>query len=132
MLRCYAVAMTTPADRLLDLFGDEIVRRVVRCLLAEELTQKDLIARVDAAQSSVSKAVGLLRTAGVVEARGLRAAALIVRQPAETLAVLMAADRLAEALAVKDTAAQADRSREDRLLGIRPADESPASAPDAP
>jgi DNA-binding transcriptional ArsR family regulator len=118
--------MTEPlADRLLDVLGDPIARRVVRLLLSEQLSQADLVSRLEVAQSSVSRAVKLLHATGLVgPIEGGRGPRLAVLAPAQMISFLLASDRLAEHLLDLDAELQASRSRETRRLAVKPADES--------
>jgi DNA-binding transcriptional ArsR family regulator len=117
--------MTEPlADRILDVLGDPIARGVARLLLSQELSQTDLVARLEVAQASVSRAVKLLRAAGLVApVEGGRGPRLAVVAPTETISVFLAVDRLAEQLLKHEADAQGHRSRETRRLAVKPADE---------
>jgi DNA-binding transcriptional ArsR family regulator len=122
------MARTEPDDRLgqardlLGLLGDERAWLVVRALLREPRTAKQLEADTGLDQPQVSRALKPLRLAGIVVAPVGRGGALGVRQRGEVFAVIRAADALAEAVNAARTADQAVASRQtrkDQLAGER-------------
>ena len=124
--------MTEPlSDRLLDVLGDATARRVVQELVNRELSQADLVEAVGFSQPAVSRAVRLLRALGLVSgSTGSRGEHLRLVGRDELSTVLLATDRLAEALVKVQAAAQAERSRRTRRAVIKPThgtDESAAT-----
>jgi anti-sigma factor RsiW len=121
----YETEMTDPlADRLLDALGDSTTRAVLRSLLHEPVTQAELPAVTRCNQSTASRTAALLRALGLVgdEDTGGRSPTLRVEAREELVAVLLAADRLAESILERQAAAQRTRSRQTRRLNVRSAD----------
>src|SRR4051812_12599248 len=114
--------MTAPlADQLLDALGEPTIRAVVRRLLSEPATQAQLIDEIGCNQSTVSRTTMLLRALGLIESSGAgRSATHQARNRDELVAVLLAADRLAETLIEQAGDQQAERSTETRRLAMRP------------
>jgi DNA-binding transcriptional ArsR family regulator len=115
--------MTEPlSDRLLDALGDPAARAVLRLLLETERSQAELIDDLGVAQATVSRVVKVLRAVGLVApASGGRRQLLAVTAAHEALAVLLAADRLAERLIEREQRAQRERSHATRRTAIQPA-----------
>jgi DNA-binding transcriptional ArsR family regulator len=115
--------MTEPlSDRLLDMLGDPIAREVLRALLERERSQTDLIEDLGLAQATVSRVVKVLRAAGLVAPTSrARRQLLAVTAHAETVGILLAADRLAEQLIEREQTVQAERSSATRRAAIQPA-----------
>ncbi len=114
--------MTEPlSDRLFLALGDTAALAVTRCLLGQSRSQAELASELGLAQSTISRAVRVLRDVGIVSAvdRG-RAATLGVDAKDEAIALLLASDRLAERIHDLQATAQQDRSRTTRQLAIRP------------
>jgi DNA-binding transcriptional ArsR family regulator len=81
-------------------------------------------------QSTVSRTLALLRALGAVDVAGGGASReWSVRRRDELLAILLAADRLADALLGDERERQAERSRETHRLRVRPAEANDASPP---
>jgi DNA-binding transcriptional ArsR family regulator len=60
------------ANRLFEALGDPVALRVVRELQHEPLTQAELVRRVGAAQSAVSRAAATLKMLGLTDAPSQR------------------------------------------------------------
>lgn len=124
---------TPPSDRLLELLGDPVARAIVRQLAMSDATQRDLVEATGVTQSVASRALGLMRFAGLIESEGLRSATLRLRAPDETIAALLAFDHLAARIGEFDAAAQAATTSGDRRLAMGPAiatrDEGVGEAP---
>ena len=105
--------------------GDDTIRACLRALLKEPASQKQLIERLAATQSAVSRALALLTAAGWVQADGSRGAVHRVRDPQGTRQLLLAADHLADALIRADAQEQDERTREDRRLLMNESGEEP-------
>lgn len=118
--------MTDPlADRLLDVLGDATARGVLRCILEKPVTQAELPDVAGCNQSTASRTAGVLRALGLVsDEGGGRSPTLTVDAREELVAVLLAADRLAEAILERQIAAQKAASKRTRRLNMRPADEN--------
>ena len=119
--------MTAPlADQLLDALGEPTIRGIARRLLSAPATQGELIDELGCNQSTVSRGTLLLRTLGVVSSSGAgKSATFTVTTRDELVAVLLAADRLAEALIRRASDQQGRRSTETRRLAVRPAGDEP-------
>jgi DNA-binding transcriptional ArsR family regulator len=94
------------------------VLRIVRALSAEDLTQAQLVTRLDLGQSVASRALRLLRAVGLAESDTPRAA-IRLRAESEVKQILLAADRLAEAILTVDHAEQETLTSETRRAVIR-------------
>lgn len=116
--------MVPLADRLLEALGDPTTRGVLRCLLDQSLTQAELPKTTNCNQSTASRTTGVLRALGLVcdENMGGRSPTLQVESREELIAVLLAADRLAEAILERQAVAQRAASKTTRRLNMRPAD----------
>ena len=92
--------MTAPlADQLFDALGEPTIRAALRCLLVAPATQPDLISDLGCNQSTVSRAISLLRSLGVIEESGSRKSPIFrVVHRDRLVAVLLDGDRLAEAI----------------------------------
>jgi DNA-binding transcriptional ArsR family regulator len=114
------VARTEPDDRrgqardLLELLGDDRVWVVLRALLRESRTAKQLIDLTGLDQAQVSRALKELRRAGIVLAPVGRGMELHVALRREVFAVIRAADALAEAVNQARTEGQRAASRQTR------------------
>jgi DNA-binding transcriptional ArsR family regulator len=113
---------TPPSERLLDLLGDPAARAIARHLATADATQRELVAAIGLSQSVASRALALMRAAGLVDSEGLRSPLLRLRARDETVALLLAVDHLAERLGALDVAAQATRTNNDRRLALRSTD----------
>lgn len=113
---------TPPSERLLDLLGDPAARAIARSLAVAAATQRELVAKIGLSQSVASRSLTLMRAAGLVDSEGLRSPLLRLRARDETVALLLAADHLAERLGDLDAEAQAARTSDDRRLAVRPTD----------
>lgn len=115
--------MTEPlSDRLLTAVGDQAALSIMRCLLERSRSQAELAGQLGLAQSTVSRAVRVLRDVGAVsEIDKGRAPQLGIDAPDEAKALLLATDRLAERIQALQGEAQEARSRETRQLVIKSA-----------
>jgi DNA-binding transcriptional ArsR family regulator len=114
--------MTAPlSDRLLEILGDATHRAILRALADGPQTQAGLLAATGCTQSSVSRATALLRGVGLLseEPGSGRSPLLRLGQHDTVVSVLLAADRLAEALLEADSDRQAERSDRTRRQAIR-------------
>lgn len=120
--------MTALSDRILEALADPTARAVLRRSLHEESTQTQLAANLAATQSTVSRAIASLRTLGLIgDADGRRRGSLLkVQARDELVALLLAVDRLAEAVLRIECAAQEERSASDRRLAVRDTAEHPS------
>ena len=107
-----------PANRILEVLAEPVALRIVRALSAEELTQAQLVARLKLGQSVASRALRLLRVVGLVESDSPRAA-IRLRAESEVKQILLAADRLAEAIHGLDGSAQEQLAAQTRRTVIR-------------
>jgi DNA-binding transcriptional ArsR family regulator len=128
--------MTTPlADRLLEALGDPTARATLRHLLTRPAKQAQIVTQLQQddpmlRQSTVSRTLALLRALGAVDvAGGGGSREWSVRRRDELLAVLLAADRLADGLLEDERERQAERSGETHRLRVRPAQANDASPP---
>jgi DNA-binding transcriptional ArsR family regulator len=112
---------------LLETIADPAALQIVRALAESEQSQVALVERLDIGQSVVSRSLRTLRSVGVVEAASPRGA-LRLRSPDETRAILLAADRLAEALLAEDSLEQRELSNRTRRAVVRRADVDSADA----
>jgi DNA-binding transcriptional ArsR family regulator len=107
-----------PANRILEVLAEPVALRIVRALSAEDHTQAQLVTRLHLGQSVASRALQLLRVVGLVESDAPRSV-IRLRVESEVKQLLLAADRLAEALLVVDQADQKTLTRETRRTVIR-------------
>lgn len=121
--------MTEPlADRLLEVLSEATVRDIVRRVLARPATQAELKADMGCDQSTVSRTMTLLRMLGLVESSGGgRTAKWVPVHRDELVGLLLAADRLADAVIRQEAEQQAQRSSDTRRLAMRPAREEPGA-----
>ena len=118
---------TARADRLLEAFGEARVRDIVRRTLAGPATQAQLKADVGCDQSTVSRTTSLLRALGVIEPSGIgRTGTWVPAHRDELVGLLLAADRLADAVIRETSEQQLQRSTDTRRLAMRPAEEQSA------
>jgi DNA-binding MarR family transcriptional regulator len=129
----YVQPMTAPlADRVLQVLGDGTTRGVLRRLMTAPADQGELASKLSCNQSTASRAIATLRGLGLIEELGRgRSTTLQIVARAELIAVLLAADRLAEVLIEREAEMQADLSAETRRLAVRPADDPPAAEHDS-
>jgi DNA-binding transcriptional ArsR family regulator len=99
------------ANRLFEALGDPVALRVVRELQHEPLTQAELVRRVGAAQSAVSRAAAMLKTLGLTDAPSQRGK-ITLRAPASVGQLLTAANGLAMDLLAIEARDQAALSAE--------------------
>jgi DNA-binding transcriptional ArsR family regulator len=119
------------SDRLFETLGDPAAREVLRCLLEGDRSQTEIIAELGLAQPTASRAIRVLRAAGLVTASsGRRRERLRLEAPANVAAVLLATDRLAEEILHAQVSAQHDRSAATRRSAIKPAEKRSAANPD--
>jgi DNA-binding transcriptional ArsR family regulator len=113
----------TLSDRLLAVLGDPTGGDLVRRLAKASATQAELVSAVGCSQPAASRWITELRAAGaVIEEPGPgRAVVLRLACRDEVLGLLLAADRLAEAVLTYQSELQAQRSAETRRLAMRPA-----------
>jgi DNA-binding transcriptional ArsR family regulator len=109
---------SAPANRILDVLAEPIALRIIRALTAEDQTQAQLVTRLHLGQSVASRALKLLRAVGLVESDTPRSVIRLRAEP-EVKQLLLAADRLAEALLVVDQVDQKTLTRETRRTVIR-------------
>ena len=107
-----------PANRILEVLAEPVALRIVRALAAEDHTQAQLVTSLQLGQSVASRALKLLRVVGLVESDTPRSV-IRLRVESEVKQLLLAADRLAEALLVVDQADQKTLTRETRRTVIR-------------
>jgi DNA-binding transcriptional ArsR family regulator len=120
-----------PADRLFEVLGEATVRDILRRVLAGPATQAELKADVGCDQSTVSRTTTLLRALGLIESSGGgRSPKWVPVHRDELVGVLLAADRLADAVIREASEQQAQRSTDTRRLAMRPAEEEPAAEQD--
>jgi len=110
----------TTADRLLEVLGDSVARKVLRALTLGDATQSELVRTVGQSQSTVSRALERLRLAGLLIEGSGRGQLLEVRGRDEVIRVLAMADRLAEALIRLDAEEQEEQSNQTRKASITP------------
>ncbi len=108
-----------PADRHLELLGDTASLQIVRLLAEDELTQASIVERLGMNQSLASRAIKGLRGAGLVTSDTARGP-LRLRAPDESRALLLAGDRLAEAVLRLDEDDQRTLSTRTRKAAMRP------------
>jgi DNA-binding HxlR family transcriptional regulator len=116
-----------PVDRALEVLGEPTALLIVRALATQPATQGGLVAATGLGQSSVSRALKSLRSVGLVESDTPRGA-LRLRAPGETIALMQAANNLAEAVLQADHDEQRALSQRTRRAAIRPARSSARSA----
>lgn len=116
--------MTDPlADRILEALGDARTQAIVRRLLEGPATQAELQASVGCDQGTVSRATAALRMLGLVAATGgKRSLTWAPVHRDELVAMILAADRLAEAVLRETAEQQSMRSSHSRRLAVRPAE----------
>lgn len=114
------------SEQILEVLGDPLARDVLRCLLSESATQGELVSRLGCAQAGLSRAVKVLRLTGLVTVNGRRNASLELKNRPQLVALLLAADRLAEVSLADDLSAQEAASRDTRGAAIRPTPEPAA------
>jgi len=107
-----------PANRILEVLAEPVALRIVRALAAEDHTQAQLVTRLQLGQSVASRALKLLRVVGLAESDTPRSV-IRLRVESEVKQLLLAADRLAEAILVVDQADQKTLTRETRRTVIR-------------
>jgi hypothetical protein len=106
------------ADRLLEAFTEPATLRIVRALAEADQTQASLVGSLGMGQSVASRTLKTLRLLGVVDAESPRSA-IRLRAPDEVRAVLLATDRLAEALLKEDATDQRELSDRTRRAAVR-------------
>jgi DNA-binding transcriptional ArsR family regulator len=111
----------SPADRLLEAVAEPVAVQIVRALASTAQTQVALVGHLGLGQSVVSRATKTLRTAGVIESVTPRGE-LRLRAADETRSLLLAVDRLAEALLADDAERQRLTSAQTRRSQIRRTD----------
>jgi DNA-binding transcriptional ArsR family regulator len=109
---------SAPANRILEVLAEPVTLRIIRALSAEDHTQAQLVTRLHLGQSVASRTLKLLRVVGLVESDSPRSVIRLRMEP-EVKQLLLAADRLAEALLVVDQADQKTLTRETRRAVIR-------------
>jgi len=114
--------MTEPlSDRLLDALGDPVARSILKTLERADLSQLELIERLELPQATVSRTLKLLRALGLVtQSRPGRGVALSLTVADGTSALFLAADRLAEEVLKGELQAQREESADTRRRIIRP------------
>src|SRR6201996_7993831 len=112
-----------PADRILEALAEPISLRIIRRLAGAEQTQAQLVEDLEIGQSGASRAIKALRLVGLVQA-GRRRPPIQLRAGDELKQLLLAADRLAEAVMAVDADEQTAISAETRRAVIRPSDAS--------
>ena len=112
---------SAPADRILEALAEPLSLEIVRALSVAEQTQSELVRALELGQSGASRAIKSLRSVGVVESDSPRGPIRLRAEP-EVKQILLAADRLAEAVISVDMAQQRRLSAETRRATIHASD----------
>lgn len=119
-----------PADRILEVVGDDSARLILRALSQEERTQAALVSSTKMSQSVVSRTVTTLRMMGLIASDSPRGV-LRIRAPAATDRLLLAANNLAKALMAVDAEEQGALDDQTLRGAIKPARETAEDIPRA-
>jgi DNA-binding transcriptional ArsR family regulator len=112
---------SAPADRILEALAEPLSLEIVRALSVAEKTQSELVRALELRQSGASRAIKVLRSVGMVESDSPRGPIRLRAEP-EVKQILLAADRLAEAVISVDLAQQTKLSGETRRSAIHASD----------
>jgi DNA-binding transcriptional ArsR family regulator len=108
---------SAPADRILEALAEPLSLEIIRALSVDEQTQSELVRGLELGQSGASRAIKSLRSVGIVESDSPRGPIRLRAEP-EVKQILLAADRLAEAVISVDVAQQQTLSAKTRRAAI--------------